>query len=514
MRERLALKNSSIIFLCQVSDIILQFIVRKLFIMYIGIEMLGINGTFSSILAALSVAELGFEGAVIYSLYKPISENRKEVVEDIIVILKRIYTFVGIFILAVGLILIPFLPQILKGIEVNIYIYIVYYLQVMSVAITYFLGYKRTLLYALKLDYIRSIYISLYKLVAAILHIITIVTFSSYVWYVLIILAQNLLTNISLGRYCDRKFDYNFKNKKFNIEYFTKIVKDVKDIFWGKIAGYIYSSTDGLVISYFVGTISVGYLSNYTQIFLQVKMLLNNILNSTKPIIGDLLTQTDNREHTLRVLHKYTFIRYLFSSILFIPGAVLIDTFITVWLSRDYVLPIYITIIIATELFITIVHGSLVDYIAGLGYFSHDKKISIIGAILNITLSLLLVNKYGISGVLLGTVISQAFFWIARSIIVFKNYYYDVKNAFLFYWYRQFIYILLFSFNMFICFRFVLIMDINNSYLKFIIDGFSCLLIVISLNVILFRKTEEYIFAKSLIMKILNKLTRNTLARK
>ncbi|WP_299093718.1 oligosaccharide flippase family protein [uncultured Metabacillus sp.] len=509
----MALKNSSITFLCQVSDILLQFVVRKLFIVYIGIELLGINGTFSSILGALAVAELGFEGAIIYSLYKPISENKKEIVEDIIVILKRVYTFVGIFVLVAGLWIMPFLPQILKGVEVNIYIYIVYYLQVMSVAITYFLGYKRTLIYALKLDYVRNIYISAYKLLASILHIVFIISFSSYLAYVLIVFAQNLLTNISIARYCDKHFDYNFKNKKFNKEYFSKIFKDVKDIFWGKIAGYIYYSTDALVISTVVGTVYVGFLSNYTQIFIQLKYVLNNVLNSNKPIIGELLTQNDNKEHILKVLNKYTFIRYLCCSFLFIPGVVLIDSFIMVWLSGDYVLPIYITLLIVVELYITFVHGALVDYIAGLGYFSYDKKISIMGAILNLIISIALAFFYGVSGVLIGTVISQSFFWIARSIIVFKYYFCDLKTTFIKYWARQMVYILLFSFNTFICFVMIKIIPLENSYFKVIIGGIICWFIVTIINVLVLHRTEEYVFIRKLLFKLVVNLKRKVFKR-
>ena len=59
MRDRLAVKNGVITLGCQLSDVILGFIVRKIFITYIGVEMLGLNGTFTSLLSTLSLAELG-----------------------------------------------------------------------------------------------------------------------------------------------------------------------------------------------------------------------------------------------------------------------------------------------------------------------------------------------------------------------------------------------------------------------------------------------------------------------
>ena len=505
VREKLALKNSSIAFICQIFDIFLQFFIRKLFIMYIGIEILGVNSTVSSILAALSVAELGFEAAIIYSLYKPIAQNNKNEVEDIVIILKKIYTYVGVFILLAGLIILPFLPNILNGIDLNTSIYVAYYIQVMGVAVTYFLGYKRTLLFALKRDYIRNIYISTYKLIAAVIQVLIMIIAPSYIGYVLVIFAQNLFTNISIARYCDRNFDYNLKGKKFNKKYFQKIFSDVKNIFWSKIAGYIYASTDALVLAISVGVTSVGYLSNYTQIFIQLKSLLNNALNSNKPIIGDLLTHTTNREHTLKILHKYTFVRYVGASIFIIPAVTLIDSFITIWLSSQYILPLYITILIAMELFITIVHGALVDYIGGLGYFSQDKKIAIVGAVLNLILSIWLVNIYGVAGVLIGTLISQLFFWVTRSLIVFRNYY-KVRTYFIEYWLRQFSYILVFITSLLLSMYMYRYLPFGNSYLKFSVGGLLSIILIILINTLVFHRYEEYKYTKSLLVKIINKV--------
>ncbi|WP_336790591.1 lipopolysaccharide biosynthesis protein [Paenibacillus sp. MMO-177] len=506
MREKLAMRNTTVTLLCQISDTVLQFITRKLFILYIGIELLGANSTFISILGALSLAELGFESAVIYSLYKPIAENKKDVVEDIIVILKRVYTIVGVFVIISGFVCVPLLPYILKGIEVTSEIYLAFIIQVLSTAITYFMAHRRTLLYALKMDFIRNLYISGYKLIAAIFQIIILLNFSSFIGFVLVVFIQNILTNFSISRYVKKRYDYNFKGRKFNKKYYQNILKNVKDIFWGRIAGYIYFSTDSLVISTVVGATAVGYLSNYMQIFIQLKTVLSNVLNSNRPIIGDLLSQSDNKEHTLRVLHNYTFIRYILCSVCLVPGALLIDNFISLWLSPLFILPFYITIFIVADLFITIVHGALVDYISGLGYFSHDKKISIAGALINLITSIIMVNFYGVAGVLSGTIISQAFFWIARSIIVFKYYYSDTRIQLYRYWRRQFIYIMLFSLNIILGFYVNKLISLDNLYLRFIIGGLISLVIVGFVNIAVFHRSAEYRYIREVFERVIAKL--------
>ena len=51
------------------------FIVRTVFISCLSNDYLGVNGLYSSILSMLSLAELGFGTAMVYSMYKPLAER-------------------------------------------------------------------------------------------------------------------------------------------------------------------------------------------------------------------------------------------------------------------------------------------------------------------------------------------------------------------------------------------------------------------------------------------------------
>ena len=62
-------------FLNQFTTLILSFISRTIFIRVLGIELLGINGLFTDVLSLLSMADLGFNTAMVYSFYKPIADN-------------------------------------------------------------------------------------------------------------------------------------------------------------------------------------------------------------------------------------------------------------------------------------------------------------------------------------------------------------------------------------------------------------------------------------------------------
>lgn len=106
------------------------FVLRTIMIYYMGTEYLGLSSLFTSILSMLSLAELGFGGALVYSMYKPIAENDTKSICALMNLYKKVYMVIGTIILAVGIIIMPFVPKMINGSipdEINIYIlYLIY----------------------------------------------------------------------------------------------------------------------------------------------------------------------------------------------------------------------------------------------------------------------------------------------------------------------------------------------------------------------------------------------------
>ena len=92
----------------------LRFVVRTVFIQTLGRSYLGINGYFSDILSMLSLTELGFDTAINFKLYKPLAERDDKRVRILLKFYKLAYRVIGSVILLLGLVLIPFLPVLIK----------------------------------------------------------------------------------------------------------------------------------------------------------------------------------------------------------------------------------------------------------------------------------------------------------------------------------------------------------------------------------------------------------------
>ena len=139
--------------------VILPFVVRSVIVNVLGSQYLGLNSLFTSILSVLALSEMGFGVAMVYHMYKPIAEDDQETINALLNLYKKVYRIIGVCILVIGAVLIPFLPNLINGghpEDVNLAV--VYSVELVNTALTYFLfGYKQSLLIAYQRDDVKSL---------------------------------------------------------------------------------------------------------------------------------------------------------------------------------------------------------------------------------------------------------------------------------------------------------------------------------------------------------------------
>ena len=122
----------------RIIQLCLPFVIRTILIKNLGADYLGLDSLFVSILEVLNMAELGFSSAIIFSLYKPLAEKDNETVCALLQLYKQIYRIIGFLIIVIGLLLMPFLPRLIKGTwPDNINIYLLYSIYLFTTAISY-----------------------------------------------------------------------------------------------------------------------------------------------------------------------------------------------------------------------------------------------------------------------------------------------------------------------------------------------------------------------------------------
>lgn len=493
--------NSGMSFITQIATIILQFAVRNLFLSAFGVEILGLNSTFTSILGALSLAELGFNTAIVYSLYKPIHDQNKKEINDILNIYKWIYRCIGAFFVAGTFACMPFLRYIIKGINVTTDVYIFFVLQAMSSACTYFMAYRRTLLYVDQKEYMCKIVDLLCNVLCSILQIVSMIFLKNYIVYLCLMVVKVYGSNFYIHCWVKKRYTY-LHNAPINRSKLGEILSNIKDVFTGKLANYIYNSTDSLVISTLISTAVVGYISNYTMITNNLKIMMKSVLNPITPIIGNrLIERSECPETNKSDFMLFTYVRYLIAVFCLVPMLCLIDDFIKGFFDAKYILPRSISILLTIDLYIDIVHSNCCQYIESAGLFKINKYIDIIGAMLNIILSIFLAKIIGLPGVLIGTVVGQVFFWLTRSYLVYSRCFKVPRTQYYQYWEKILKYTLLFVSVVFVGKAITGWFVISNWIIDFIAKG--VLLEAISAIVLLFftYRTSEFTDLKAMLLK-------------
>lgn len=144
-----SLKNMAFGVGSQMLSILMGFFTRWMFIALLGKEYLGVSGLFTNVLSLLSLANLGFDTAIIYSLYKPLAEGDMVAVKGYMRVYRRVYRAVGATVFVLGCILMPFLPHLIKGtVTIPESIYVIYFLFLTQSASSYLFSYKQSLLTA------------------------------------------------------------------------------------------------------------------------------------------------------------------------------------------------------------------------------------------------------------------------------------------------------------------------------------------------------------------------------
>ena len=149
-RSQNAVRNIAFGVLVKIYNLFVPFIIRTVMIYTLGMQYLGLNSLFVSVLSVLNLAELGVGSAMVFSMYKPIAEDDKGTICALMRLYKIYYRIIGLIILVIGLLLTPFIPKLISGtLPEGMDVYILYLMNLAATVITYWLfAYKNCLLSA------------------------------------------------------------------------------------------------------------------------------------------------------------------------------------------------------------------------------------------------------------------------------------------------------------------------------------------------------------------------------
>lgn len=395
----------------------LSFVSRKIFIASLGANYLGLSGLFTNVLSVLSLAELGIGDAIVFSLYKPIAEQNEDKIHALMNLYKKVYRIIGLCIMLLGIILLPFLKHLVNFEEdVNINYYYIYLLFLANSVISYwFFAYRSSIINAAQKNY-KIVKINLISSTLSTVFQIAVLLMLegniAYYVYLLVPIVIGIIKNILVYEKSNELFPF-LKHKseaKLDKSEINTIKKNVYALAVTKISSTVYSSSDNLVISALIGTYYVGLYSNYSMIIITVTSIVNIVFNNLRNSVGD-LNATESSEYKYEICKKILLVNMWIYGFCSVALFQLLNPFIALIFGNEYVLPMSVTTVIALLYLIPGLNHTMTVYKDSCGLFWQTRYRTLATAVVNVTVSILLAKiiknpEYKLLGVFMGTIIA------------------------------------------------------------------------------------------------------------
>lgn len=407
-RTSKSIKNSSVALVFYFINLILQFFSRKIFLDYLGAEVLGLNTTATNLLQFLNLAELGIGAAVSYNLYKPLLVGDKQVINDIVSIQGWLYQRIALMVIAGACVLMCFFPLIFAKAEVPLwYTYGTFLALLTGALLGYFVNYRQIVLSADQKEYKITYCLKGGMVVKTIGQIIAISLLDNgYMWWMIIEAVSAFVIAYALNRTIRKEYPWlspDLRGGGRLRERYPQIITKTKQLFFHKIAGFVLSQTSPLVIYAYASLTLVAAYGNYMLIFMGVTALMNALLNGITAGIGNLVAEGDKRK-IKAVFWRITFIRMWIASAICFAIYMCGNAFVALWVGKDFLLPHTAFIALVVNTFITLTRTNDA-FLAAYGLYQ-DIWSPIAEAMLNLGFSILLGYYWGLAGILIGVSIS------------------------------------------------------------------------------------------------------------
>lgn len=488
----------------KVALIIFPFFVRTAMMQVLGAEYLGLNSVCHSLLSVLNLAELGLSSAIIFSLYKPIAAGDSETICALLNFYKRVYKIIGLFILSVGLIILPFIRFLIKDeIPQGLNLYIVFLIYLCNTVVSYlFFAYKNALLTAYQRSDVISKISIISNLLLNVLQLFIIVTFKNYYLSILIMPFITLINNLITAYVVDKMFPELKPVGKIEKNILDDIAKRVKGLLIQNVCGMTRNSLDSMVISTFLGLVSVAKYTNYYYIMNSVHSFLYVITEGIVASVGDSMA-TESVEKNYNDMNKLTFLYAWISGWCTVCLFCLYQPFMELWMGKDMLLSPVIVGLFCFYFYMLTTGDIRTQYTKGAGLWWEGRYRALAETLLNVVLNIILARYWGIAGVVLATIIALTFINFGYgSTIVFR--YYFKNGKLLAYYGRHFIYLVVTIIVTAICYAACNAIEGTVLHMLF---GRACICVVLPniIYFVIYCRTKIFAESTKLIKKVIGK---------
>lgn len=492
-RTQKSIKNAKVALLFYAIYFAIQFFSRKVFIDYLGAEILGLNTTIANMLSFLNIAELGIASAISYVLYKPLHNNDQNTIKEIISIQGWIYRKVTLFVCIITGVILCFIPFIFRKTDIPlVFIYSTFLVSVTGIILSYLFNYTQILFVADQKEYKINIVNQGFRILKIFCQVIAIIYLEDgYIYWLILEFVFTIVSAYFLRKVLKDHYPWlklELKKGKFFNEKYPEILKKTKQLFVHQISQFILNQVTPLIIFSYLSLTMVAIYGNYMLIVNGIVLFINAMFSGAQAGIGNMVAE-GNKSKIIDFFGEFAVLKYWMISIICFVLFLQTQAFVSLWVGEKYLLSVtelYLLIIYLFILITRVTDGFIYAY----GLFN-DVFAQIFEVILSITLSLFLGKYWGLSGILFGVVSSQFLLMMCwKPFFLFTK---GFKINFGVYIKKVIIYFLCIIISFFVSLRLfnIIVFHVNNNFLFWIINSLIALIIYFGVSFFVFSLTSK-----------------------
>lgn len=416
MNAKKGIKNIIASALSQLVTLALGIIIPRLVIVNLGSEANGLLNTISNVLVYVALLEAGVGMASRQALYGPVGRQDREGINAVLAATDHFYKRTGRWYFAVIVLLTFVFPLTLDSELPRWQIMAVMFLSGMPGVIKYYYQGKFTILLRTEgKGYILTNISTAVHVATSLSKIALLLAGADIVGLQLMYLAFNLLEVGCLALYIRKRYPWIDLRVKPNFD----AISQSKNALVHQISTLIFFNTDSLLLTWFCGLKTVSVYSIYTT-FLGIIVTALGYFNSVDFILGQAFHS--DRKRYLKLIDTYEVFKMTLTFCLFCIANLFINPFLKLYTAGvsdiNYIDKYLPYLLIATYL-LSNGRASSSLTIDFAGHFKQTQYRSILESAINIVVSIVCVRRFGIYGVLMGTIV--ALLYRTNDMVLYAN---------------------------------------------------------------------------------------------
>lgn len=401
----------------QLVTIVLGILLPRLVLKSYGSEVNGLLSSVTQIYSYIAIVEAGVGGATIQALYRTLSRQDREATNAVLAATNKYYHKSGIIYLLAILIFSTIYPLLIASEVPTVTVVLIIIFNGIGNVVNYFFQGKYLLLFEAEgKNYIKAFLNMVVNVLKNLAKIVLIAQGFDVVFVQAVAMCISLIQMFYVAFYIKRH--YSWLDLTVTPDYAS--ISQNKNVLVHELSGLIFYNTDSLILTVACGLKTVSVYSIYTLVFSMISTALSTLTSSVSFVLGQTFNSNKSKYLQLLDLFETYYLALVFS--LYTIANIFILPFIELYTAGigdvnyiDAYLPL--TFIASYLLLCGRKSSNLTIDFAG--HFKKTQGRSILESVINLSVSIICVSKFGIYGVLFGTIV--ALLYRSNDMILYSN---------------------------------------------------------------------------------------------